>query len=430
MGSRRPNGSGSGPLLRKDGRWVAALYTRSSLLTAPKRKFFYGRTQAEAQRKLDQAIARARTGGPAVDSQMLLGDWCEYWLAKVVPDLGLAESTVANYESLLKGSVLRGRMAAIPLARLEPAVIRDWHAALRGPGRYLSTTTVRRSHVVLARCLETAVQDGLLMSNPARRVTSPRARRAHVDVPTSAQVDRILRAMGESVEVDVLRFIAATGVRRGEAVALKWGDVSLDEGSVFIQRTESRGSGGLLFKEPKTHASRRHVELGPRTSKDLAQFHNRQTAKGHSCGPNDPVFADENEHHLQGRRVYGAFQKGCAAAGEPPFRVHALRHYAATGMLNSGISPHLVALVLGHSNPSITLDIYAHAVRGVGAAPLEALEREAHRARTRNAASEAASAAVDNGRSEGESRHFPNDPQASTAISRQPEGIHQHDAWF
>ena len=69
-----------------------------------------------------------------------------------------------------------------------------------------------------------------------------------------------------------------------------------------------------------------------------------------------------SHQHLKGRRVLTVFKRACADAGEPGFKVHSLRHFAATTMLTNGVTPHLVALVLGHSSPSITLNYYAQAL--------------------------------------------------------------------
>ena len=329
----------------------------------------------ECQKKLDEALGRTRRGAPAVDARFPLGEWCEYWLEKVVPLKGLAESTAASYASVLKSTILRHPISNLALSDITAVVIRDWQVDLLGSHRNLSPATVRRAHALLRACLDVAVADDLRASNPVALVPAPRNRHREIEVPTVGQVERILLALHGSIVHELIKFIANTGVRRGEAVALKWADVDFARGCVYIRRTESTRARGVLLKEPKTRASRRQLDMDPIALRELLLHRDRQLALGYACGPNDPLFPDEHEQHLKGRRVLTVFKRACADAGEPGFKVHSLRHFAATTMLTNGVTPHLVALVLGHSSPSITLNYYAHAVGGGGAGALEALGR-------------------------------------------------------
>ena len=129
----------------------------------------------------------------------------------------------------------------------------------------LSASTVRTFYTVLRAALDIASRDGLIRSNPAAAVRRPGVERKDAPHLTAEQAQALLEAIrGDRLET-LFRVMLATGLRRGEALALHWPDVDLDTGLLRVRWTLSRTSSGLQLDEPKTDKSRRTVPL-PRSA--------------------------------------------------------------------------------------------------------------------------------------------------------------------
>ncbi len=118
------------------------------------------------------------------------------------------------------------------------------------------------------------------------------------------------------------------------------------------------------FSEPKTKAGRRTIKLGNTTLHMLQkQFHNQQldrTLAGNRWKDKDLIFTSSIGTPLNQRNISREFHEILKVAGLPSIRFHDLRHTAASLMLNHGIPVIVVSKILGHSQPSVTLNIYGH----------------------------------------------------------------------
>src|SRR5439155_7974053 len=138
---------------------------------------------------------------------------------------------------------------------------RLYAALLAGPGSRVSGGTVLNLHLVLTQALSQAVRWGLLASNPAAGAQPPRPNRAEIAVVDAPLAARLLEATaGTRFELPVAIAIA-TGMRRGEILALRWSDLSPDLSLAHVRRGLQPTAGGLVFELPKTKRSRRAVVL-------------------------------------------------------------------------------------------------------------------------------------------------------------------------
>lgn len=160
--------------------------------------------------------------------------------------------------------------------------------------------------------------------------------------------------------------MATTGVRRGEALGLRWGDIDLDASRASIRRSLTSAAGKLTFAEPKTAKSRRSIALDPATIAALRAHRMRQLqerlAWAGAYDDNDLVFAREDGSPLRPDSASRRFIELSKAAGVPRIRVHDLRHTYATLALAAGVHPKIVSERLGHSSVAFTLDVYSHVV--------------------------------------------------------------------
>lgn len=352
--TRRGNAEGS-IYKRADGRWCAAV-----TLPRGRRKAYYGRTRQEAASKLTAALKASQDGLPLVGERQRVGEYLTGWLESARPSL--RPRTWERYRQYVTLHALP-EIGHLSLARLAPQHLQALYANRLEAG--LSPMSVRHLHGVLHRALGQATRWGLVARNVASLVSPPRAERREMRTLSPEQARAFLEA-AEGDRFEALYVLAlTTGMRQGELLALAWGDVNLDAGTVRVRGTLQRTRDGLTVTEPKTAASRRQVTLG-RAAVDALRRHRVAQAEerlrlGAAWEDNDLVFPNEVGRPVDAGNVVGrSFLPLLRRAGLPPMRFHDLRHSAATLLLGQGVHPKIVSEMLGHSTVGITLDLYSH----------------------------------------------------------------------
>ena len=234
----------------------------------------------------------------------------------------------------------------------------------------LSSSTVGSFHNILHKALDMALKRNLVARNVCDLVEPPHRKRFEVHPLTVEQMHKLLTAArGHRMEA-IFHLALATGMRRGELMGLKWQDINFEKGTLQVRRTLSRipskmPGKGYTEAEPKTQKSRRSIVVAPFALEVLKRHRVRQLEAKLKAGTawqdHDFVFCTSVGTHLNPDRDILQQLKGLLEkAGLPDIRFHDLRHCAATLLLSEGVHPKIVQEILGHSNISITLDIYSH----------------------------------------------------------------------
>lgn len=356
--SKRANGDGS-VFKRADGRWSGAL-SYEDADGRRKRRTVYGRTQSEVRAKLKDARLRLEHGAPVKDAAITLSSWLEEWIAKALEASDRKRATKDLYASVAR-THLSPTLGRLPLERLRPSDVEALIVVKRSEGK--APSTVRTIYSVLRAALDVAVRDGLLHRNPCTVVRRPVADQKDAAYLSVEQAQCLLAALAGDRLEPLFRLLLATGLRRGEALALHWADVDLEERRLHVRLTMSRTSEGLGTDKPKTDRSRRHVPL-PRSAAAMLQAHQARQATERRAAPmwhdSDLVFTTEIGTALEPRNVLRRFQKIAAGAGLHGVSLHTLRHSAASFLLAAGTHTKVVQEHLGHSSYAITADIYSH----------------------------------------------------------------------
>jgi len=208
------------------------------------------------------------------------------------------------------------------------------------------------------------VRDELLASNPAARVKRPGVSRTEARYLSGAEVAVLLEAAKDSRHAPLMRLLVSTGLRRGEALALRWQDVDLTNGVLRVRGTLSRLGGQLVIGEPKTERSRRDVPLSPGTVALLRSVKVKQAVERLKAGSvwveSGHVFTTETGTAVDPRNALRAISTAAKACGMTGVGLHTLRHSAATAMLEAGVPLRTVSELLRHSSVAVTGDVYAH----------------------------------------------------------------------
>jgi len=209
--------------------------------------------------------------------------------------------------------------------------------------------------------------------NVATLVDPPRSQRPDV-TPLSPLQARAFLMAAQGDRLEALYSVAiALGLRQGEALGLRWADVDLDAGTLRVRHALQRIDGTLQLVEPKTKRSRRTIPMPPTVTATLRAHRVRQREERLVAGArwqeHDLIFPSTIGTPADARNVVRRFHAILDRAGLPAMRFHDLRHTCASLLLAQHIPPRVVMEILGHSNISMTLDIYSHVT--------PALQREA-----------------------------------------------------
>lgn len=246
-----------------------------------------------------------------------------------------------------------------------------------GPGRR------QRIRATLRAALSDARDEGLIGTNPASHVrmdsepghtptlwTAARITQwrrtgrkpSSVMVWTPAQLNAFLSATKNDPLHLLFLLMAYTGLRRGEALGLRWSDLDLSEQCLYVTRELSPGADGFEFTAPKSDAAMRPVALDATiVTAFIAEAEKRSGKRGSAAlaALGDAlIFATAEGEPLNPDRVYEYFQRLSEQAGLPPVRLHDLRHGAATYARVAHVEPKTLSKLLGHASAAFTLQTY------------------------------------------------------------------------
>jgi integrase len=336
-----------------------------------KRRVFYGKTRKEVQEKLKVALRERQQDTLVTAPRQTLAQFLTDWLENSQRQ-SVRPRTYERYEELVRLHIAPA-LGRYELQKLSAQHLQAFYAKKAEEG--LSATTINHFHNVLHKALDTAVKWNLVARNVCDLVSPPRRKRYEVHPLTLEQVHKLL-AVVEGHEMEALfRLALATGLRRGELMGLKWQDINLDAGVLQVRRILSRVPSkmpgkGYVEAEPKTQKSRRSVVIAPFALEALKQHRERQREAEITAGPlwqdHDFVFCTSIGTHLNPTRdMLDQLKVLLKKAGLPDIRFHDLRHSAATLLLSVGVHPKAVQEILGHSQISITMDVYSHVLPGM-----------------------------------------------------------------
>lgn len=335
-----------------------------------KRKFVNVKgTKTQAQQKLRELLTSLDKGIPIGSQKISFGEWLSKWMDEyVIPDK--RQKTIERYEGLIQKHIapVLGR---IELTKVTPSDIQGLEAELIAHG--MAPQGVQLAHNVISGAFKYALRMERAWRNPAKSVTPPRIVRKEVSPPDIGGVKRIL-ALAEKEGHPLfpcLHLIAYTGIRRGEALGLRHRDLNLEVGTISIVQTLGRSLlKGLIVEPTKTNAGRRSIDLDDGTVDILRAHIGRQMLqKMELGGPYEDkglVFCGPLGSPFNPMMVTRTFQSFAKREGIEGAKVHDLRHFQASVMLQNGQSMALVAKRLGHASIATTGDIYAHLMPGWG----------------------------------------------------------------
>lgn len=227
-------------------------------------------------------------------------------------------------------------------------------------GQLPARGSLRAIFTTLKAALGDAFRYGILDDNPCLRVRLPLEPAPELDAWTLTEMRHFLNATRHSHYGALWRLLLATGMRRGEALGLQWGDIDLEAGRLRIVRAMLADSrrGNVLYGAPKNRNSRRTVALDAGTVAALAELRDQQG--GDDVTPTDPVFTMPDGAPMLPATVSDTWRREIRRVGMRPIPLHGTRHTHISHLLSAGEPVAHVAARVGHATAAMTLRTYAH----------------------------------------------------------------------
>jgi len=330
MPKKRANGEGS-LRKRKDGRWEGRYTAGCDPTTGkPIHKSVLAKTQSEAKEKLKQAIAEAEKLDMSRAKSYTLGAWIKLWY-EVYAEPRLREKTKHYYLNYIDNHIIP-ELGNTPLEKLTTIQIQKFYNDLQKSGRIqrythiklkdkgLSTRVVRGIHTLLNNCLEQAVAERLILTNPAKGCRLPKLEKREMKILPENKIGPYLAEAERRGLLAAFYLELTTGLRRGELLALLWTDLDVENMTISVSKQVNRINGELVVSQPKTPNSIRKLAIPQRAVELLVEEHAKHPHSPYLfvSPKTGTMFDPDSFRHTH--------EKILKAIGAEHIRFHDLRH--------------------------------------------------------------------------------------------------------
>jgi integrase len=320
------------------------------------------RTKKEAEKAERDALTQHERGVFIEPSTYTVGELLDAWLK--IKRGEISDQSWKDYEIVVRLH-LKPAFGPIPVQKLTTARIQQQYSTWHDDG--MSNRLISGSHMRLKQALDFAVKQGLVAFNAALNASPPKVQRKKPEVWDRDQVLALFEVAADDPLHPLWHLLVLEGLRRGEALGLRWRDINWDTGTIHISQTVApdklnRGK-AVILPRTKTSAGARTVRLTSMTLDALRQHRivqNERRLRAGDWEDNDLVICTSKGTPINPNNVTRSFDRLVKLAGLPKIRVHDLRHTSATLLLKQGVPPKVVSERLGHATVSTTLDLYSH----------------------------------------------------------------------
>ena len=323
-------------------------------------------SKRDAEKRLSELLHQLDTGAYITPGKATVTEYLERWLKEYAwPNL--APRTAEGYEQIVRHYFIP-QLGTTVMANLKPGHLQKFYSQELDRG--LNPQTVRHHHTMIHKALQDAIEWGLLVRNVAEAIKPPRAQRHEMQAWSENELSQFLEAAKDSQYYELFYLALFTGMRRSELLALRWQDIDLILGQVFVNRSlHQLRDGSYVFTQPKSAQSRRTIALSPSVVMVLKEYHDKRfidcVMLGTTFEDTALVFSTFDGNPLRPNTITRAWTNLATRAGVKRIRLHDARHTHASIMLKQGIHPKIVQERLGHASIQITLDTYSHVAPGL-----------------------------------------------------------------
>lgn len=358
--------------------WQAVIDRRDPV-TGERNRLVIGtyRLKKEAEKAERDALTMKERGTSIDPSKVTVGEVLDDWLRTKRAEV--RAQTAAGYEITIRKHISPA-LGSIPVQKLSAARLQKQYNDWRDAG--VGVRTIRNCHMRMSQALDQAMRHNIVATNVCRSVRPPRDSPRRAEVWDGEQLKDFLAVAKDDHLHPLWHLLVATGMRRQEALGLRWQDINWERGAAHIVQTviadiANRGA-ALVQQGTKTKAGARTVRLSPDTLALLKDYRKEWLEKKLAASTwldSDLIICTAKGTPINPNNVTRSFDALVRLAGVPDITVHGMRHTHATQLLKEGVSPKIVSERLGHSTTAITMDIYSHVLPDMQDVAAEAIDR-------------------------------------------------------
>jgi integrase len=373
---------------RSNGTWEARFtvgYASDGKLI---QKSVYSTTREDAQKKMREAIRQIERGEYVEPNKLTLSEWLDTWLTVYGRPRWRDSTAGSNYKNIQAN--LKPALGKHLLQKIRPEHIQAFINKQVEKG--YAPASIRRQITLLKSALEQAVDNQLIVRNPANKAKLPQASQKEIEFLTIDEQRKLIAQLPDNTYGRALRFIIGTGLRASELCGLRWMDIFEDYFSIRqglhivinLEAKEGDKKTEVAIAPPKTQAGRRSIPLPPSLKmlldKQLKSQRKDRLEAGSAWvggipGQSDTyVFASLVGSPLDRHNLARTLRDSLSSAGLKHRGVHALRHTFATNCIRAGVDVRTLSTMIGHTKIAFTLQQYVHTDMSTMRAAINALE--------------------------------------------------------
>lgn len=378
--ARRAKGEGS-LYQDKTGAWIYQYKEDGKRRTKRFQRKSEAKEFIESQNKRWVPFVRPGVESHPGTSDTTVKEWMNTWL-EVYAKPSIKLSTYISYEQYIRGHIVP-QIGERTMNSLRPVDLQNFFTdrATRGhrveEEKGLSPKTLTNLRNMMHLAFDQAIREGIIVQNIVEDVRLPKMEKHEMRVLNRKEQERLIMAARFSPEPSAFGVVFAlfTGLRLGELCALKWENVDMEKRTIRIEATRSRlrnfddtiaaSTSVETRPSPKTENSRRTIPLMEGLYDDLVRYRENQMQimkQYPSYNIEGYVFCQESGRPYEPRTYEDEFKRCVKRADIPRANFHCLRHTFATRALEQGMDVVVLAKLMGHADPSVTLKKYGHAL--------------------------------------------------------------------
>lgn len=341
------------------------------------RKEFYGKSKKEAEAKRDEYLNGIRQGLNIDYKNVILGDLLHTWLFEVVK-VNVKPTSFERYEGIYRNYIKESEIYGIKLNELKSIQIQRFYNQLFESGS--SNSSIKYLNKLLKSFFNYAVDENYILKNPCagKKIIIPgekEKKNEPIEVFSNDEIKILINSLeGHRLKCLILMAIG-TGLRQGELLALKWSDLGPNYSELTVNKTikkvkiikdDETFKKDTIIQTPKSQYSNRTIPIPSGLVPILKEHETKQKRDKVKAGPSyidkDFIFATEMGTPIDAKNLFKSYKSLLAKAKIPHRKFHSLRHTYATKLFEAGVPLKTVQMLLGHSDISITANIYTHVI--------------------------------------------------------------------